>query len=329
MDESSEDVLQYRNEEVKKNRLRNRIFFGIGIAVLGMIAIILFLPRFHNTVTISIPQGATVRESAHILHEHHIIYSENIFIIGVILAGKQIRSGDYLFEAPSFLLSIFHRLTNGIYGTTAIKVVIPEGSTRLMIAENLHQKLPHIDVDTFMHMTQNDEGYLYPDTYFFFPSATYEMIITEMRRVFDEKIVEIDPDILEDEKKLHDLVIMASLLEKESTAHTDERAVISGILWKRLRQGMPLQVDAPFLFLLGKGSSELTYDDLRADGPYNTYTRKGLPVGPIGNPGIDTLRAARYPQESPYLFYLHDDQGNVHYARTHDEHIMNKRMYLR
>lgn len=329
MDEYNEDISHKDIHVPQKFWSWKRVFISVIFGGVGIVALMLFFPRFHEKVIISIPDGATIRDVARNAYEHNIIYSENIFVIGTMIAGNHIRSGDYVFESSSSLIQVVRRFHRGIYGATAVKIVIPEGSTRLMIAENLHEKLPHIDTATFMEMTKDDEGYLYPDTYFFFPSATYEIIIGEMRRVFDERIAEIDASLLEDKQQLHNTVIMASLLEKESTAHTDERAIISGILWKRLRQGMPLQVDAPFLFLLGKGSSELTLDDLHADGPYNTYTRKGLPAGPIGNPGIDTLRAARYPQESPYLFYLHDEQGNVHYARTYDEHIMNKRRYLR
>ena len=92
---------------------------------------------------------------------------------------------------------------------------------------------------------------------------------------------------------------------------------------------MPLQVDAPFLYERGKVSSELSHNDLQKDSPYNTYTNKGLPPTPIGNPGYDALYAAVHPIDTNYLFYLHDSDGVIHYGRNHSEHLKNVRSYLR
>jgi UPF0755 protein len=105
--------------------------------------------------------------------------------------------------------------------------------------------------------------------------------------------------------------------------------MISGILWKRIKEGQALQVDAPFMYILKKTSAELTRTDLMKDGPYNTYTRKGLPVGPIGNPGIDMIEAALRPKSSSYWYYLHGDDGVIHYARTYKEHLANKDTYIK
>ena len=108
-----------------------------------------------------------------------------------------------------------------------------------------------------------------------------------------------------------------------------DHKIISGILWKRIGMNMPLQVDAPFLYILGKTSAELTLADLKKDSPYNTYVNRGLPIGPIGNPGFSALRAAVFPASSPYLYYLSDNEGIMHYAKTFEEHKANKEKYLR
>jgi len=121
---------------------------------------------------------------------------------------------------------------------------------------------------------------------------------------------------------------MASLIEKESSGDED-RSIISGILWKRFNNNRPLQVDATLSYLLGKKSQDLTVDDLNIDSPYNTYRYPGLPVGPIGNPGLEAIQAAIYPKDSPYWFYLHDKTGKAYYAKTFEEHIANKNKYLR
>ena len=120
---------------------------------------------------------------------------------------------------------------------------------------------------------------------------------------------------------------MASIIEKE--AHTsDDRRVISGILWERLKIGMPLQVDATFLYINGKNTYDLSVDDLAIDSPYNTYKYAGLPIGPIGNPGLDSLEAALAPMTSPYLYYLSDKSGKTYYARTFNEHKRNREKYM-
>jgi UPF0755 protein len=121
---------------------------------------------------------------------------------------------------------------------------------------------------------------------------------------------------------------MASIIEKEAKGEED-RYFISGILWKRISKGIPLQVDAPFLYILGKESSELTRADLAINSPFNTYKNKGLTPSPIGNPGLESIKAAIKPKDSPYLYYLHDSDGNIHYAKTYTEHLKNINKYLK
>ena len=121
---------------------------------------------------------------------------------------------------------------------------------------------------------------------------------------------------------------MASILEKDANGREDAR-VISGILWKRFDAGMRLQADATLSYILGKESKHLTLSDLKTDSPYNTYLHTGLPAGPIGNPGMETLRAAILPEVSPYWYYLHDGEGVVHYAKNFAEHERNRRLYLK
>jgi UPF0755 protein len=121
---------------------------------------------------------------------------------------------------------------------------------------------------------------------------------------------------------------MASILEEEAN-NTEDRRIISGILWKRIEKGMALQVDAPFYYLFGKGSSQLTLSDLATTSPYNTYVNKGLPSAPISNPGLDAIKAAINPKSTPYYFYLADRKGITHYATDHDGHVANRNNYLR
>ncbi|PIP73278.1 MAG: hypothetical protein COW88_02715 [Candidatus Lloydbacteria bacterium CG22_combo_CG10-13_8_21_14_all_47_15] len=149
-----------------------------------------------------------------------------------------------------------------------------------------------------------------------------------MKENFIEKISTTAPAIKDFGESVHDVVVMASLLEKEART-METREVIAGILWKRLKDGMPLQVDAVFPYINGKNTFQLSLEDLQVDHPYNTYTRKGLPPGPIANPGLDAIIAAINPEDTPYYFYLSDKEGMMHYARTFDGHLANKARYLR
>jgi UPF0755 protein len=139
-----------------------------------------------------------------------------------------------------------------------------------------------------------------------------------MESNFKEKAGDVEPEI----------IVMASILEKEALTPEDKK-IVSGILWKRLETGMLLQVDAVFMYIMGKKSSDLTLGDLKIDSPYNTYLYKGLPPSPICNPGIESIEASLNPTASSYWYYLSDKNLNIHFAKNFDEHKLNKAEYLR
>jgi UPF0755 protein len=195
------------------------------------------------------------------------------------------------------------------------------------MAEIFSSRLKRVTKEEFMYEALPYEGFLFPDTYFFLPNATTESIITTLRATFDEKTSEVKGDITASGHDLEDVVIMASLLEKEASNYRDQQ-MIAGVLWNRLEDDMLLQVDATFLYTIGKGTFELTRSDLASDSPYNTYKHKGLPPTPIGNPGLRAIQAVLNPVEHEYLFYLADSDGVTHYSVTHDEHVRKKRIYF-
>ena len=146
---------------------------------------------------------------------------------------------------------------------------------------------------------------------------------------FNVKITpELNAAVAESGRDFSDIVIMASLIEKEAGSRKDAE-IISGILWKRIEIGMPLQVDAVFPYIIGKNTYEVTLQDLEVDSPYNTYKYPGLPIGPISNPGLVSIKAAINPQKTNYLYYLNDTNGVMHYATTFDEHKINKARHVR
>jgi len=196
-----------------------------------------------------------------------------------------------------------------------VKVTIPEGYTVKDIAEKFN-RFDNFNKENFLKIAK--EGYLFPDTYFLTGKETEKNIVKKMEENFKKKTGDVEPKI----------VIMASLLEKEARTIEDKK-IISGILWKRLEARMPLQVDAVFPYIINKISTELTLDDLKIDSLYNTYLYKGLPPAPICNPGLESIEAAKNPTDSLYWYYLSDSKNNIHYAKTFEEHKLNKIRYIR
>lgn len=203
----------------------------------------------------------------------------------------------------------------GQFPLLQIKITVPEGYTAKDIAEKFN-RFRNFDKEVFLKNAK--EGYLFPDTYFFNGDETEGKIIKKMEDNFKKKVGEIDYNVL----------IMASLLEKEAMT-LDDKKIISGILWKRLEAGMLLQVDASLAYVNNKTSAELTKDDLEEDFPHNTYINKGLPPGPICNPGLESIEAAKNPTDSLYWYYLSDNKYKIHYTATFEEHKKNKARYIR
>jgi len=284
----------------------------IYLLILGLAALLLFFyfiffsaPRdFPVGSIVSIEPGMNLRTVSLKLKQEHIIRSRTVFEAFMILYGgeKHLVSSDYLLESklPAFVIA--RRMERGESRLAPVKVVIPEGFDNSMIADAFTERLSFFDINNFLLKAR--EGYLFPDTYFFFTHSTEVDVLKAMSENFEKKISPLRAEILTIGKKEKDIITMGSIIERE--AKGNEREMISGILWKRLTLGMPLQVDAA----------------------PETYKTKGLPKEPISNPGIESIKAAIHPQSSPYLYYLHDKTGNIHYAKTFAEHKTNKLKYL-
>lgn len=294
--------------------------------------ILLSPPRLFpkEEIIFTIPEGKTLSWVAQLLKSKGFISSAAIFkMIVIALDGEgAVRHGEYVFDAPQSAWTIARRIVSADFGLTLVKITIPEGATVDEMADIFEKNLTKFNKEIFARIAKKDEGYLFPDTYLFLPNDGELKVYRTLRKTFDEKIVSIESDIAVSGKELKDVVVMASLLEREART-TETRRVIAGILWKRLEIGMPLQVDAVFEYINGKNTFSLTLDDLKIDSPYNTYKYKGLPVGPIANPGMDSILAALHPVESPYFYYLSDKDGNIYYSRAFDEHLTKKARYLR
>ena len=244
--------------------------------------------------------------------------------------SMKIVEGDYSFYKRQTVFEIAWRITQGNLDTKPLKITIPEGLNSSEMADIYTKYIPSFNKQAFLGLvtSQDLEGYLFPDTYFFMPDVTEDTIIKLMRDTFNEKLQTVQGDIKAFGRSESDVIKMASILEEE--ANTDEsRKIVAGILWKRISLGMPLQVDSSFKYINGKTTAELTVSDLQIDSPYNSYTHKGLPPTPISNPGLSTIEDAIAPTQTPYLYFLSDNKGNMHYAKTLAEQDANIAKYLK
>ncbi len=322
----------YSSLEKKKQKKSRITFFGFFLVV-AMFAGFFFLQLISTPVlvdekTVTIPDGYSIIQTASLLEDEGIINSE--LFLRLYMQYKKIspKSGSYHFVESGNIFYVAERLESADYGDVYVNVTIPEGSTNEQLISAATKSDLDIDTEKMRTLILDKEGYLFPDTYSFLPDADEEDLVKKLEETFLKKIEEVEESTTIS-KTREEMVIMASLLEKEAGNNLEQKQIISGILWKRISIGMPLQVDAPFLYERGKGSAKLSTADLRKDSIYNTYVNKGLTPTAIGNPGYDSLYAAAHPIESEYLFYLHGSDGKVYYGKNHNQHLKNKRMYIR
>lgn len=172
------------------------------------------------------------------------------------------------------------------------------------------------------------EGYVYPDTYRVLTEAGVRGLLKKSLDNFDKKLTpELRVEIRRQGKTIFEVVIMASVVEKEVRGYEDRR-LAADLFWRRLKMGMPLGADSTINYITGSGRARSTYDDLKIDSPWNTYKYAGLPLGPISNPSIEAIRATIYPAANNYLYFLTDKEGAVHFAKTAAEHSRNRAKYL-
>lgn len=317
-----------------EHNIHIRYFSGAALGVFVIFAIFfhtLFIaPRdFPVGILIKVERGMTLDDISTLLYEKDVVRSKFVFttLVTLLAGDRGSLAGDYFFSIPETAWGMATRITRGEYGLDPIRITFPEGVTVAEIVEVIDSKLPSFDKWAFVKLSQGKEGYLFPDTYFFLPNVGSEEIIREMSENFANKLAALAETIEKSGKTQEEIIIMASIIEREAITFKDKQ-IVSGILWKRIEIGMPLQVDAPFVYAINRGSFELTRADLKTDSPYNTYTRKGLPIGPIANPGLDSIIAAIEPTETPYLFYLSDRYSKMHYAKDFEGHKKNRRLYL-
>ncbi|MFD1705490.1 endolytic transglycosylase MltG [Siminovitchia sediminis] len=314
-------------------------------------------PKSDEKIQVEVPIGSTTASIGELLEDKGVIKNASVFKYYVKfnnISGFQ--AGNYTFTPAMSLKEISTNLQAGILASEPIfKLTIPEGYSLDQIAElisdqtgyskkeiikELNQaetvkyfqdKYPDLlTADAFnSHVKHPLEGYLYPATYSFFEEdLSIKEIIDPMIQKSQEIVVKYSDKMAEKEMSVHEVLTMASIIEKEATEKAD-RHMISSVFYNRLDEDMPLQTDPTVLYALGEHKDRTLYEDLEVDSPYNTYKVKGLPPGPISNAGETSIKAALNPAESEYLYFLAEyGTGKVHYAETLKEHNELKKKYI-
>lgn len=289
---------------------KKRVYVLIGVlASLFIVFYFLISAPFSSAPTVvHISSRESINSVTNELINKNVIRSKKVLKAFIFALGgdKDISVGDYYFEKNCPVWRVAWMLSHGVHNISPIKVTFQEGLTNDQVAELLSKNIPNFNKDLFLDEVAGKQGYLFPDTYFFYPLSKIDEIKDGFSLNFNKKISKYKSEISNSKHSLNDLIIMASILEKEAKGDADNE-LIAGILWKRISLKMPLQVDAA----------------------PETYKNKGLPKDPISNPGLSSILAALHPKESNYLFYLHDKNGIVHFATTYKEHKNNINIYLK
>lgn len=284
---------------------KNRLF--VTSAALFFLFLLFTSPPFSfpSGSTITIPEGVGLFTLSEQLEQDNVIRSPFWFrLAAIVLGGERLmRAGEYYMSRPENAFIIAWRVLHGKHNVATIKLTIPEGFTVEEISNLFDGRFAFFNHQFFE--SQAPEGYLFPDTYFIQVTATASSTLKLFRDNFDRKIGQILPDVKRSGKTLEDVIIMASIIESEVKSEEDKR-IVSGILWKRLKIDMPLQVDSD----------------------PDTYEHTGFPPKPISNPGLESIEAAINPTTTPYLYFLTGKDGITHYARTFEEHKDNKLKFL-
>lgn len=310
--------------------------------------------EFSQEVIIKESQG--ISAIAKELKEKGVINNKFIFVLYTLATGneKKLQAGRYIFQPGNNIPTIVYNLANGLAESEDITITIPEGFNVFDIDKRI-ASLGFIKEGEFVNNYHKGEGQFFPDTYRLHNFQTnsngqkikhddvIKELIEKMARNFDIKSRELLGRLSQEKQK--EVIIIASMLEKEAKTEKDMR-LIAGVIEKRRDKGIPLQIDATVSYGACFRNIEMSIyqnikykscdislvpvgTEIKIDGPYNTYTRTGFPFGPISNPGVTAIRAALNPVKSDYLYYLSTRDGSqIVFSETAVEHAANRKKYL-
>ncbi|MES2985707.1 MAG: endolytic transglycosylase MltG [Patescibacteria group bacterium] len=328
--------LQYQLQPEKTSILKVVLYCVLAFVLLVTASLVYVYfafnsPAYPDTLpmVIDIEKGSSLQEVTEMLGDKGVIRSPFLFRSSMILGGLEssIKTGEYTFNKPIIMAEVVERLVKGKYEYVPVRLIIREGENAQSVADAMAVQFPKLATTTVMTELKKREGKLFPETYLFAPFTTVEEIFTTIDAEYEKRITPFREMIAASGRTELQILTIASILENEVPVKEDMK-VVAGIIYNRLRTGMPLQMDSTLGYFTGKASLELTSEDLKLDSPYNTYVYKGLPPGPIGNPGEVSIEAALRPASHSYIFFLSDATGVNHYAKTYAEHLANRKKYL-
>jgi UPF0755 protein len=293
-----------------------------------------------QTKMIMIPKGSNFNDVLRILEENKITNKPYLIKFYAEIWGitEEIKSGEYQITSPTSIHQILTLLSQGkIYYH---KITIKEGDNIFDIA-NMLSKNNLVDKEKFLELCFDQdfleeigiksisvEGYLFPETYFISKTMDQVEIINMMVGQFKKNI---KSEYLERARELgfsmHEIIIMASLIEKESSVYDFEKPIVASVFHNRIKRGMRLQSDPSVIYGISNFNGNITKKDLLRKTPYNTYAIYGLPLGPIANPGLSSIKATLYPAKSEYLYFVSKNDGKHYFSRNYEEHLQAVRLY--
>jgi len=327
-----------------------KIFLLIIVLALGIAAWFVITVVSGNSSktaqTFSVAKGQGVNEISRALYDKGIIKNKFVFETWLWLEKSEgkIVAGIYNFPANVSIRQLKNILVLGP-GNSQRSITLLEGWTRQMMASALDKN--SLSGQSFLALTDdrnlwgNDydwladmpvgaslEGFIFPDTYYINDETTARDLVVKALNNFDKKLTPtIRYEIERQGKTIFEVITLASIIEREVPQATDKK-MIADVFLKRLDKDIGLQSDATVNYITGKGLTQPTAADLSIDSPYNTYKYRGLPPGPISNPGLDSIEAVVYHTKNNYYYFLTTKEGKVIYSRTYEEHLANKKKYL-
>ncbi len=351
---------EYKIDEPKRSPRKILVFGVLLVLIVIAVGFIYYFTKVSsgsskNSVPVSftVEKGESTRVIAEKLQEENVINNPNLFLIYTIVnkASGKIQAGNYILDPKMSIVEIVDILTAGKVTSNEKKVTIIEGWSN----KQIQNRLPDVSAQDFDAALSADydfefsgvakpfhyEGFLFPDTYQVSRDNEIKNLVEQALQNFETKFTD---DLLNQLQakglKLGDVIILASIIEKEVGRNTQnltandlaemqrERELVASVFYNRLEIGMPLQSDATVNYITGKGDRQAKADDIKINSPYNTYVVKGLPPSPIGNPGIDSIKAAINPADSDYLYFLNKVSGEAVFSKTLEEHNRNKAEFL-
>jgi UPF0755 protein len=302
----------------------------------------LFISPGNGTVVrnVSFPPGSGIRKLANELKAGGVIRSSWHFVLLTRLRGEahRLKAGEYRFSDDMTPDVILKKIVSG--DVDYRKFALPEGYSMYQAAELLEQK-GFFKKDEFLEkccdkvflsrlgLKENSaEGYLYPATYNLMQGGGPEQLLEQMVNQFNKANPAEQQRSGSQQFSRHEIVTMASIIEKEAVS-ASEKSIISSVFHNRLRIGMPLQSDPTAVYGVRSFTGKISKADILRPSSYNTYLNKGLPPGPIGNPGLDAVQAAMNPAKTDYLYFVARQDGTHQFSRNLAEHNLAVRTYLR